>query len=324
MKLRLATFNLFQFVEPPYSWYIKKDRFTAVKWESKTTWIKEQILSMDCDIIAFQEVFSQEALKDLCNELGFEYFVCVDKAKTRDASSKTFISTTLALASKYPIKKVHEIKQKDKSFSFSRKVIKAQIKISASQDILVYVAHLKSNRDNEFEYIYTKEDSLEYKKEQRDKSIKEGFSPSFELRLKEASALFEDVKESLDLPVVLMCDLNDKEYSLSIDALSNKAYHSKRKHNAYVLYDAYYHFTPQIKNPHPEKKEIKRSSTSYYQGKGNVLDYIFVSKHFNANNKNYLARISSYEVHDAHLKTNQNGSILQSDHAQVVCELNFR
>ena len=323
MKLRLATFNLFQFVEPPYSWYIKKDRFTAAKWQVKTTWIKEQIIKMDCDIIAFQEVFSQEALKDLCNELGFEYFVCVDKPKTRDENSKTFISTTLALASKYPIKKVQAIKQKDKSFSFSRKVIKAQIKISASQDILVYVAHLKSNRDNEFEYIYTKEDSLEYKKEQRDKSIAEGFSPSFELRLKEASALFEDVKESLDLPVVLMCDLNDKEYSLSIDALSNKAYHSKRKHNAYVLYDAYYHFKPIINNPHPEKKEIKRKSTSYYQGKGNVLDYIFVSKHFNANNKNYLALISSYEVHDTHLKINQNGSILQSDHAQVVCEVDF-
>jgi len=279
---------------------------------------------MDCDIIAFQEVFSQDALKELCKNLGFEYFVCVDSPKTRDASSKTYLSTTLALASKYPITKIHELKQKDKSFTFSRKVIKAQIKLSSTQDILVYVAHLKSNRDNEFEYLYTKEDSLEHKKEQRDKSLKEGYSPSFTLRLKEASAIYEDVKASLVLPIVLMCDLNDKEYSLTIDALSNKAYHSKRKNSAYVLYDAYNYFTQEIKNPHPEKNEIIRSATSYYQSKGNVLDYIFISKHFNANNKNHLAVISSYEVHDAHLQKNQNGDLLQSDHAQVVCELNFK
>ena len=43
MKIRIGTFNLFQFVEPPYSWYTKKEKFTQEEWEEKKAWIKEQI-----------------------------------------------------------------------------------------------------------------------------------------------------------------------------------------------------------------------------------------------------------------------------------------
>ena len=323
MKIRLATFNLFQFVAPPYSWYIKKDRFNEIKWINKTTWIKNQIKKMNCDIIAFQEVFSKIELEELCKELGFMHFVTVDNAKTRNPQSKTYISMTVALASKYPIVSVQKV-QKEKNFNFSRVPIKAQIKIHDDLDILVYVAHLKSNRDNEFEYIFTKNTRLEEKKVSTSKSLEENFSPSLKLRLEEASTLFKDVKDSLELPTILMCDLNDKEYSITIDALTNKAYHKNRKKDSYILYDAYYLYDKKVYNPHPEEKEIKRVSTSYYQSHGNVLDYIFISKHFNKNNKNALAYVSSYEVNDVHLQINQNGDILQSDHAQVICELTFK
>ena len=74
MKIRVGTFNLFQFVEPPFSWYTKKEKFNDEQWIEKTTWIKNQITEMNCDIIGFQEVFSKKALKALVNELGFKYF----------------------------------------------------------------------------------------------------------------------------------------------------------------------------------------------------------------------------------------------------------
>ena len=39
---------------------------------------------MDCDIVGFQEVFSQEELKkELVLECGFKEFVCNPKSKTR-------------------------------------------------------------------------------------------------------------------------------------------------------------------------------------------------------------------------------------------------
>ena len=40
--------------------------------------------------------------------------------------------------------------------------------------------------------------------------------------------------------------------------------------------------------------------------------------------KDNIAEVTSYEVLDKHLQKNQNGSLLNSDHAQVVCEIKFR
>ena len=97
----------------------------------------------------------------------------------------------------------------------------------------------------------------------------------------------------------------------------------KRKQN-YQLFDASYLYKKKIINPHPEQKEIKRTATSYFAGKGNVLDYIFISKELNQKVKNNIAKVSSYEVLNEHILENLDGSLLTSDHAQVVCELEFK
>lgn len=331
MKIRFATFNLFQFTKPPHSWYTKKERFTNEQWIKKTSWIKKQITKMDADIIGFQEVFSRDALKTLVNELGFEYFETVDVPKTSKSNPLVYVSTTVAIASKYPISNMQEVKAHIPSikkhsyegfFKFSRIPIKATITLPNEQDILVYVCHLKSNRLNEFEYVFNKEDSLEYKKELINKALKEKYSLSLKIRLCEASSLFFDIKKSKK-PCILMTDLNDKEFSITIDALSNNKYHDEKRKETFILYDSYFQIKQKVYNPHPEQKEIKRISTSYFAGKGNVLDYIFLSNDFNKKNKKGIAKVTSFEVFDDAIKTNHDGSLLSSDHAQVLCELTF-
>ena len=329
MTIRFGTFNLFQFVEPPYSWYIKKDSFSENDWKEKTTWIKKQILDMNCDIIGFQEVFSKDALKKITEELGFKYFICIDKPKTDKQNKTVYTSTTVALASKYPITKIQKVPVNSRSilkhkfeghFRFSRKPIKALIELPNKKVITVYVNHFKSNRLNEFEYIFNKNHTLEQKKQQTKEALEKNFSKTLKQRLCEASSLFYDFKKT-KTPIIFMCDLNDKEFSLSIDALTNKAYHENRKKDSFLLYDTYYLFDKKVYNPHPEQKKIKRTPTSYFQSYGNVLDYIFISKDFNKKDKDAIGRITSYEVFNKHLQINPHGSILKSDHAQVVCEI---
>jgi len=331
MKIKVASFNLFQFCAPPYSWYIKKDKFTSEQWDKKTNWIKEQIEKMDCDIIGFQEVFSKDELEKICKELGYNYFVMVDEAKKDKINSNVYISTTVALASKYPILKIEEVKPHIQSlkkhffnekFDFSRKPIKALIEIEHKKEIFIYVNHFKSNRLNEFEYIFNKETSLSEKKQKVFTSLKNKNLSALKQRLCETSSLYYDFL-NCDKPIICLCDLNDKEFSLSIDALTNSSYHNERKKfNSYLLYDAYNLASKKQSNPHPEKKNL-RKATSYYLSKGNVIDYIFVSKDFNKKDKNAIGKINSYEVLDNHLKDNKNGSLLQSDHAPVVCEISF-
>jgi endonuclease/exonuclease/phosphatase family metal-dependent hydrolase len=323
MKIRVGTFNLFQFVEPPYAWYNKKDKFSTEQWHEKYSWIKNQILKMDCHIIGFQEVFSKDALESLVKEQGFNYFETVDVAKLSINDQTKYISTTVAIASKYPIVNIEEVKEDfsrmekyklEEPFLFSRVPIKATISLSKKQDILVYVSHLKSNRLNEFEYLFNKTHTLEHKQEVVSKTLVGKYSKALKQRLAEASSLFFDIEKSNKLPTLLLCDLNDKEFSLTIDALTNKKYHSSSKEGL-LLHDASYAYKDIGSNPHPEAKEPKRKSTSYFLGKGNVLDYIFISRHF---------ELTNYVVLDEHLHVHGNNLLLQSDHAQVICELSLK
>jgi len=314
MKIRLGTFNLFQFVEPPYAWYSKKDKFTEEEWLEKTTWIKAQILKMDCDIIGFQEVFSRKALRALVKKLGFTYFKVVDIPRTHKKHKSTYITTTVALASKYPIVEIEEVKIND--VNFSRKPIKARIKLENKQELFVYVAHLKSNRLNEFEYVFNKEHDLKYKQSLVFNALKEKNSESLKQRLAEATALFEDIQKSKNTSSILLCDLNDKEFSITIEALSNPKYYDSVSEEENIIYDASYFYTEEVYNPHPEAKAPKRKPTSYFLGKGNVLDYIFISK-------NLRQKVTKYTILDRHLQENKDGSLLTSDHAQVVCECDF-
>ena len=330
MKIRVGTFNLFQFVEPPFSWYTKKEKFTPEQWIEKTTWIKNQITEMNCDIIGFQEVFSKKALKTLLNGLGFKYFKTIDSSRTDKKNELVYTTTIVALASKYPIKNLKKVEidfsalkkhNLNGFFKFAREPIKATITLANQKELDIYVCHLKSNRDNEFEYVFTKDATLDDKKQKVKKALEEDYSKSLKQRLCEASSIFSDIKRTSN-PAILMTDLNDKEFSITIEALSNKKYHDETfKKDDYLMLDAYHYFEKKIYNPHPEQKEIKRTSTSYFAGKGNVLDYIFVSNLFDKNKKNSIGKITSYEVFDKHLQKNQNGSLLSSDHAQVVCEI---
>lgn len=240
MKIRLGTFNLFQFVEPPYSWYTKKDKFNQRQWLEKTTWIQKQIIKMDCDIIGFQEVFSRDALQSLVKALGFEYFISVDVAKLSSNNPYKYVSTTVALASKYPITTTQEVKAHEDTFKFSRLPIKARITLPNEEEILVYVCHLKSNRLNAFEHVFNAQDTLAHKKALVFKDLENKYSLALKQRLQEASALFYDIEKSKHSPTVLLCDLNDKEFSLSIDALTNPKYHDDKSAESFVLYDASY------------------------------------------------------------------------------------
>lgn len=287
---------------------------------------------MDCDIIGFQEVFSRDALESLVKELGFKYFETADLAKLSTNNPQKYVTTTVAIASKYPISNMQQVKVHTPSlkahhfegyFHFSRVPIKATITLPNDKELLVYVAHLKSNRLNAFESVFNEHDSLEHKKELVLDTLDDKHSTSLKQRLCEASSLFFDIRKSKNKPTVLLCDLNDKEFSLTIDALTNYKYHDDNRKEQYTLHDASYQYTKVDYNPRPEARKKQRNSTSYFLGKGNVLDYIFISNDFDKNNKAKIAEVTDYTVLDKHLEDNRDGSLLTSDHAQVVCELSF-
>lgn len=340
MQIRCGTFNLYQFVEPPFAWYEPHNVYSDAEWLMKKEWIKEQILKMECDVIGFQEVFSSAILKSLVEELGFIHFETVETPVTDIDNSLVFIKPVVAIASKYPIISVNPVKVPDsimeeipvkEDFKFSRIPIKATIHIDGSGDIVFYVSHLKSKNPAVKDVPFNPSDALDKKILATLRARSRGHVISLLQRGAEAAALYHEISETLhthkEVPVILLGDLNDDEHSIPIEALTNRERLLKIKNDPisgddqqivynHKLYDAF--------DLAPNQSGQKRLPTHYYGKLGNVLDYIFVSNALNEKNRQHVGRVSEYKVLDRHLKCDDIENKTQSDHAQVVATIKFK
>lgn len=316
MNLRITTFNLFQYCNYNYSFYTKKEKYNKNEWLNKNIWLKETLNEINSDVIGFQEVFSHKDLEILTKNLGYKYFAKIDEAKL---NKKVYETCVVSLASKYPIKKIETVEPNlyivkmfdfEEEFNFQRKPLKVTIEIN-NLEYIFYVVHLKSNRLNEFEYKFEKTTPLNEKLEKSIESFSFKNTNALKQRLCEAFHLSNDILKEKNQNIILMGDFNDKEFSLTMDILTNtslieniKDFKTYQEINIedfdYQLYDTFY----------LSKEYEERPNSSYFKTLGNVLDYIFISKNLK---KDFI----SYDFFDSHLKDNLDGSLLNSDHAIV-------
>ena len=64
-EIRFASFNVCNLALPGMKYYERMDPYTRAEYDAKTTWIARQLDLMDADVIGFQEIFSQAALKEV-------------------------------------------------------------------------------------------------------------------------------------------------------------------------------------------------------------------------------------------------------------------
>ncbi len=109
--MKLATFNLYQFVAHGYYWHERTEynTFSATEWEQKQHWISTRLHQMDADVVGFQEVFSIPELQQLCHAAGYPHFVCVDKSVCREDDPTVYYKSVVALASRFPIQAIHAL-----------------------------------------------------------------------------------------------------------------------------------------------------------------------------------------------------------------------
>ena len=67
MDFTIASFNVKNLIGPDQEYY-KFQSYTPEEHAWKTDWMADQILSMDADIVGFQEIFDQDALRDVIKE----------------------------------------------------------------------------------------------------------------------------------------------------------------------------------------------------------------------------------------------------------------
>ncbi|WP_426103057.1 endonuclease/exonuclease/phosphatase family protein [Massilia sp. TSP1-1-2] len=154
-EIRFATFNAYNLAPPGVQLYDNLLPATAEEYEAKLDWTARQIDLLDADVIGFQEIFSQAALREALARtrlyrdavhVGFD----PDPAAERLTPSVALVSR-LPLAAPgvalgdYPAGVALADGTRDAE-QFSRAVIHAAVVVSPDVAVDVVVVHLKSKR----------------------------------------------------------------------------------------------------------------------------------------------------------------------------------
>jgi len=323
-SIKIATLNLLNFAAPPYRFYSEFEGYTQSQWQSKTLFISELLAHMSPTVVAFQEVFSVNELEEICKEQGLPYFSAVSAVKHEALKPDVLYSPVVAIASKYPIESLNcLLPNKDlldyfghqTPFGFNRTPIKCKINLPGIGFVSFYVVHLKSQRlitdGNLFEQINA-EPKLRHYYEQSFALLRNSQDRSLE-----ASIIMHDVMtNNQNMPVIVLGDFNHNLEHASLLPFNIANDHSfKDVPSESGLIDSY------ILSQQAMQGEEK-PATHFYRGKGNVLDYILLSQHFDPVQSNCAIKELSYFTFDGHLSTQRDGEdIRYSDHAAIMIDL---
>ncbi len=353
-QLKIATFNLFNYLEPPNAFYDFERIYSAEQWQKKQRWIADYLQTHQPDIIGFQEVFSPESLKALVAEQGYDYFSVVDQPQVID--DFIYRSPVVAIASRYPIVEVLAIKPNTDlaetlgltaEFSFSRQVLRATIAVPHIGNCDCYVVHFKSKRSmievDEINNTFSAEKTII---ESLKAQVAGGWGSTIQRGSEAALLMIEMItrRETSNNPMVLMGDFNNSladgvlSHLLTntlrfVSAIDRDAYLAK-----YCLNDAWDLFqAAQIKDAGDEnqvdentdeavqEKIVERTPTHYFGAGSSVLDYILLSCEFDASYHDSLYQVSAYHTYDRHLINpifDRDGE--STDHGIVLITLTLR
>lgn len=338
--IKVATFNLCNYLEPPYAFYDFENIYSLEQWQKKQDWISNYLIEQQPDIIGFQEVFSPESLQLLVKEQGYPYFAVIDEAELVD--DYIYQSPVVAIASRYPINATSPVKPNAElaksmglqgDFQFSRQPIRATIDIPHFGPCDCYVVHFKSKRPGDSE-IDTPVDSSRYAVEALTAEITGSWASAIQ-RGSEATLLLAAIIEQRAQsgnPILLMGDFND---NLQDGVLQHLLTHHVRRRTQdsinhlltpYQLNDSWTLFQAASQtSEHDEPTQLQRPYSHYFGTKGSVLDYILLSCEFDAKYQESLAEVSNYHTYDRHLINPIFERDSQStDHAVITVSLTLR
>lgn len=332
-QLKIATFNLFNYLEPPNAYYEFERIYSAEQWQKKQRWIVDYLASHQPDIIGFQEVFSIESLKVLVAEQGYQYFAVVDQPEVID--DFIYRKPVVALASRFPIVETHavtpdiELAQTlglQAGFSFNRKVVRATIDVPHAGHCDCYVVHFKSKRtmiELDPQQEYTPEQTIL----ENLKAQVAGRWGSTIQRGSEATLLMMEMlkrREATAFPMILMGDFNHNltdgvlSHLLTnnlrfVSAIDRDAYLAKYCLNdAWELFQTAENNETKLKNDKDNKGNCEdlstqgsltaiRTPTHYFGAESSVLDYVLLSCEFDAGYHDSLYQVKAYDTYDRHL-----------------------
>ena len=321
MRIRVGSFNAFNLVLPGVKYY-DKPPYSADEFEAKATWTSAQLTRMDAQVVGFQEVFHEEALKDVATRSGLYPTERVIAPGADGSGPRVGLATSLPIVRWDPIVDFPDESRLSLDgialpiSEFQRPVLRAELQLDDSNTVTVFVAHLKSKRP----IINDDEDEHDF----ATRAV--GKTRALIVRAAEATALRALLVKTMrgnNTPAILIGDLNDGVHSVSTEITAGsppwRFLQIDRKRE---IWDVLLYNTSKI-----QARQSERDVTySYiYNGNYDTIDHIFVSQEFYRLNPKSIGRVEYVHFFNDHivdqtLSRDDTGRI-KSDHGQVVATL---
>ncbi|MDR3550347.1 MAG: endonuclease/exonuclease/phosphatase family protein [Candidatus Babeliales bacterium] len=331
MKFSVGTFNVESLVTPGKAIYDnKKPRYTPQQYQAKIDWTKNQLLTMDADIIGFQEVFDERSLRDCISGTPYEHWHLF-------FGTREFNKGGNALLSKFPILSAQSIDEIPFVFDFfdsartvtehpnpisipikrfSRSLIRAEIQLRDDTIMIVYVAHLKSKHP-------ILPDGLDRDKASYAELAKGSVRSLIRRGIESAGVrtlLSQDIDKDIKKPIVFVGDLNDTDTAVTNQIILGPPPFFRLEADERA---AKWQYTFQDSVDIQARKSINNFHFTYiHNGHHESLDNIFVSNHFALLNQHAIGRVIDIRAYNDHVIDDtisfDRKPISVSDHGQVV------
>lgn len=333
-QLKVATFNLYNYLAPPDAFYDFQRIYSAEQWAKKQRWLADYLKNQQPDIIGFQEVFSINELKQQVNAEGYLYFAVVDEPTVID--DFIYRDPVVAIASRYKIVDVSQVEAEQDdilamglsdNFNFSRSIIRATLEVPHFGHVDCYVVHFKSKRS----MLYHQDDESHSEQQNLVMQLKSQalgrWASSIQRGSEAALLLVEFIKRRAhsNNPVIVMGDFNNELHDGVLNHLiaDHLRFSGHRKNSLsrseFKLQDSWQLYQRHVVT------ENDREATHYFGSSSSVFDYILLSREFDAGFQGSFFEVVDYHTYDQHLINPQFAYDDQStDHGVVMVTMKLR
>jgi endonuclease/exonuclease/phosphatase family metal-dependent hydrolase len=307
-EIRFATFNAFNLAPPGARVYDNLEPITEELYQAKLDWTARQLDMLDADVVGFQEIFSQSALREVLARtrryreatlLGFDPDANADRLTPSVALvSRLPLASPGALLPNFPPGIETPAGTRD-PHRFTRAPLHAAIALTPDLTIDVLVVHLKSRRPD-YRNGDTSEDPQLFALACLRSLIRRG-TEAAALRV-----LLTDLARATQRPRIVLGDFNDVADSVTTDiVLGNGTCPAVR------MFDAC-----QLQRRQDRLRHVGFSIV--HEGHYSTIDHILVSEDFNAALPNAVGEVVEVLYLNDHLEL---GLPEASDHGQVVARI---
>lgn len=307
-EIRFATFNVFNLAQPGARLYDNMVPCTPEQYEAKIAWTAHQIDMLDADVIGFQEVFSQAALREALARTK-RYRDAIHLGFDPDPGAER-LTPSVAMVSRLPLAGpgtalpafppgIEMPPGTRDPLRFTRPPLHAPVVVSPDLTIDVLVVHLKSRRPD-YRNGDTSEDPQLYALACLRSLIRRG-TEAAALRV-----LLADLARASGRPRVVLGDFNDVADSVTTGiVMGNGGCPTARMFDACQL---------QRRQDHLRHVGFSMVHDGHYT----TIDHILVSEEFNAALPGAIGEVVDVLYLNDHLDLALPEA---SDHGQVVARL---